>query len=268
MSIRKEKILRACLCRSPDRAALERFLPENEKQLLDSLPHYETAEFHNPVEIHWSWFAPILKEYSAKEQKLFLQCFDPYDAKRLSEFLKIKPAADELPEMMRNFLRTQLLPDRALPPQYLSPSPLNRILLLGKKELLNLINGLSLYDLSYEFRQILETKNLKKLYSLLSEEQKELLAKITPPADQRPLQRLGLDQWKGTAEELRLLLHRRGLARLGIAICGSDEDFCWTLCHKLDTGRGGSLHKLYSKQPLAETAKTIEQIDELLRLMK
>jgi hypothetical protein len=79
------------------------------------------------------------------------------------------------------------------------------------------------------------------------------------------LARMGLDRWDGSEESFRLLLHRRGIARLGVGLSGQDPDFIWTICHQLDIGRGNTLFKLCAKEPIHGVSDAvIRQIQELL----
>lgn len=225
-------------------------------------------------EVHWSWFLPTLKAFSEADQKLFLAAVPPQAAEQLSTSLSLKGPIEEITEIARSYLREQLFlslqpDDRLLPPEYFPPSPLNRLASLSKKELTRLIDLLSLYDLAHEMRQIVETKILKKFYSFLSEEQKTILKQIGIHKDLHPLPKMGLDKWDGTEESLRVMLHRRGLMRFGIALAGQDPDLVWAVCHRLDIGRGGALYKLCGHEkpsPATETAQ--RQIEELLGLLQ
>lgn len=283
MNVRSEMILKAFLSRCPSdtRAALERFLPESERLFLAELPSFDeevTAEGFTQgsmlERVHWSWFLPTLKSYTGNEQRLFLSAIAPIAAENLKTALQISDSNEPLSETGRSFLREQLLhsllgeQERHLPIDYLPSSPLNALLKLNKKELVRLIDLLSLHDLAAELRQIVETKILKKIYSLLTEEQKAALKKISLQKEVHPWPRLGLDRWDGEEESFRHLLHKRGLARLGLTLSGQDPDLVWAICHQLDIGRGHTLYKLCGKAPapgLSDAA--IRQIEELLSLL-
>lgn len=273
-------VLKAFLSRCPPEKsrALERFLPEGERLLLEKLPPF--AEEVTPEKfangsmlekVHWSWFLPTLKTYPDLEQKLFLSSVSPYAAKNLSLALKISSYNQEMTEVARSFLRQILLHsligpnDRLLPVNYLPPSPLTPLLHLSKKELIRLIDSLSIYDLAEELRQIVETKILKKIYSFLSEEERKLLKSAAAHKEHLVLARMGLFAWDGTEESFRTLLHRRGLARLGAALSGQDPDFIWYICHQLDIGRGNALFKLCAKEATHGVSDAIiRQILELI----
>lgn len=276
-------ILKTYLNQNPPETqeALLRFLPEEERIYLSELPDIEKEEEPQEVEfdslldkVHWSWFLPTLKTFSARDQRLFLLVLTPYAAEQLKASLSIKNGTEEITEIAKTFLRQQLLlsleaPEEGLlPVEYLPASPLNRLLALNKKDLMRLIDSLALYDFAQEARQIVETKILKKIYSLLSEEQKNILKKITIHKESNPLPKLGIDKWEGTKESLRVLLHRRGLARLSIALSGEPRDLIWMICHKLDVGRGGTLFRLCAQEHKGPAADTIiRQIEELLDLL-
>lgn len=91
------------------------------------------------------------------------------------------------------------------------------------------------------------------------------MKKISAQKEISPWPRLGLDRWDGEEESFRHLLHKRGLARLGLALSGQDPDLVWAICHQLDIGRGHTLFKLCGKSAapgLSDAA--IRQIEELL----
>jgi hypothetical protein len=260
------------------RKALEKFLPENERILLGKLPgfsselHLERFAGESVLEkVHWSWFLPTLKTYPEIEQKFFLSALTPYAAKNLAKSLTLSSFSQEISDVGRSYFRQILLNsligphDRLLPPDYLPPTPLKPLLSLTKKELTRLIDFLSLHDLAAEIRQIVETKILKKIYSLLTEEERTFLKNAMAHKEHFILARMGLDRWDGSEEALRTLLHRRGLARFGSALSGQDPDFIWHVCHQLDIGRGTTLFKLCAKEPIhGVTDAIIKQVEELL----
>lgn len=284
-----ELVLKAFLAQHPPekRRALERFLPEKKRSELEKLPVPSgeislDAFSHRTLlnEVHWSWLLPTLKTYPKLEQELFLSALES-SQESLAEALGI--AADgssALNVAARGFLRQTLLAslvgpeDRLLPAANLPSSPLAPLLKLSKKELMRLIDLLSLHDLAAELRQIVETKMLKKIYSLLTEEEKKRLMTLMAHPETAPFPRIGLDRssrWDGTAESLRSLLHRFGLARFGTALSAQDPDFIWYICHKLDIGRGTALYKLCSQETAQGRADgraeaVVRQIEEWLPL--
>lgn len=279
-------VLKAWLTRCPphQRAALERFLSESERSHLDSFPTVDVAEAPEgyttggPLDkIHWSWFIPTLKTYTPRDQRLFLSALDLHAMEQLGSALNIDKPLEPVTEMGKIYLQQTLMQslleegEQILPEEFLPASPLNRLVRLSKQDLIRLINLLSLYDLCQEVRQIVETKVLKKISSFLSQEQRTALQAIAAkPPETSPLPRMGLDRnWDGTEEGLQVLLHRRGLARLGIALSGQHPDLIWTLCHHLDVGRGGSLAKLCGKEPIAGMSEVaIHQVGESINLLK
>lgn len=258
------------------REALVAFLPENKRRVLETLPtcsypvDSESTHFTVLEKVHWSWFLPTLKSYSEMEQKLFLSALNPYAAKNLAKALTLSLNGVDLTEVARSYLRKLLLdsltgPDPLLPSEYLPISPMNLLLPLSKKELREVIDLLSMYDLATELRQIVETKILKKIYSLLTEEEKKLLKHASSQKDPFSVGRIGVDRWDGSEESLRKLLHRRGLTRLGAGLSGENPDLIWYVCHQLDIGRGTALHKGCAKEAIQGVTDVIQkQIEELL----
>lgn len=273
-------VLKAFLsrCEPHEKGALERFLPFEQRQIIDTLPDIEEEiqleNFSNAnilEKVHWSWFLPAIKLYPESEQKLFLSALNPHSEKNLAKVLTLSIGGSDVTEIGRSFLRKILLDsltgpkDDLLPINYLPRSPLNRLLKLTKKELTSLIDHLSLYDLAIELRQIVETKILKKIYSLLSEGERMTLKALTGHKESFSLGKLGLERWDGSEELLRTLLHKRGLTRFGAGLSGQDPDFVWYICHQLDIGRGSALYKLCMNEPIhGVTDAIIKQIEENL----
>lgn len=274
-------VLKSFLSRLPPerKVALERFMPEEERLRLEELPSFpegaalEAMTNGGLIErVHWSWLIPTLKTYEEKEQKLFLASLSKMAAVNLRQELKIGEMKGEISEAAKGFFSQILMgslqgkEDWLLPIEYLPQTPLRGLLDLSKKELTHLIDLLSLYDVAFELRQIVETKNLKRIYSFLSEEEKKFLKKIMAHSKEPfVLTRLGLDRWDGNEETLRLSLHRRGLSRLAAALSGQDPDFVWYICHQLDIGRGNALFKQCAKEPVPEvTDPIVRQIEEIL----
>ena len=256
--IRVDTVLKAILgeVEPEKRNTLVQHLPEREREILEKLPLASgpidfDASIHYSVlgKVHWSWFLPTLKSYSENEQKLFLSSLNQYAAKHLARALTLSLSGAGLTGIARTYFRNMLLDSllgqghRLLPPQLLPATHLTRLLELNKKELTQLIDLLSLYDLATELRQIVETKTLKKIYALLSLEEKELLKRaVNQKKDPLNLGKLGLERWDGSEESLRMLLHRKALQRFGAGLSGENLDFIWYVCHQLDIGRGTALH--------------------------
>ena len=200
---------------------------------------------------------------------MFLRALGSHAEQNLGHELHLSPAEEPVSESGKAFLRQVLQysltgsEGTLIPVDFLPPSSLNDLLNMGKKELVRLIERLSLYDLAHELRQIVETKILKKIYSFLTDDEKKFLKANPAQKEPYPVPRIGLDRWDGTEESLRLALHRRGLARLGAALSGQDPDLIWYVCHQLDIGRGASLYKLCAKEAMPGISEwVIRQIEE------
>jgi len=273
-----EWVLKAILNRYPAsaREGLERYLPPSEKERLDAMP---SAQVETDVEepalldrIHWSWILPELEPFSSREQKLLIASLPEHSRENLCRELKIKPAPNEEESRIALEFGAEVLiaalagdPVKILPVYFLPPSPLSSLLRLDKQKLVELIDTLSLIDLAAELRQIVETKILKKIYSFISEEEKKALKKAAAMKQTAPAARLHLEKWDGTEKQLRLLLHKRGLARLGAALSGQHSDLVWYVCHQLDIGRGKALAKMTRSEPGSALDAIVSQIETVLK---
>ncbi len=264
---------------SEDKAHLINFLPEKDQKRLQDLVQVPSLLFKwfsfewLLSYVHYSWLLPTLKLYS-KDASLFLSSLENEEATHLEKKMNAPPSSYTLSPIGKLFFKRVLLQslvggkNHLLPIEALPESELNILCKFSKKELVELIDYLSLYDLAIEIRQIVETKILKKIYSFLSEGQKKFIKTIMTQKELLPLHRLGLDRWDGNEETLHHLLHRRGLARLGIALSSEHPDLTWYVCHILDIGRGNALSKAYQNDVSSNIISQIRQsIMELVPLI-
>jgi hypothetical protein len=257
MQLAADIILNTFLGRHPSqvRERLLRHLPQSECKRLQNMepaPPVKSMPAADDLlkQVHWSWFLPTLKSCLPQEQPLFLSVLTSASARALAGEIPCKLLKGEITFMGQSYLKEVLLNSlvgphgQLLPINYLPLSPLNRLLQLSKLELIRLIDLLAMHDLIVEIRQIVETKILKKIYSFLSEDQRQFLKAVTARHELMSSQRTGLDRWDGSAKSLRHLLHKKGLARFSAALCGQNSSLAWYVCHRLDIGRGSALFKL------------------------
>lgn len=280
MSPGSEIAFKMFLSSAPDerKQRLLRFLSEEETLRLRELPDLaatpdqEAWTFQSLVDsIHWSWLIAPLKAYSNHEQKLFLASLDPSLSEPIAKSLHLFGSLPSISQTAKNYFRSclenSLLTDEKalLPMQYLAENPLSELLKCSKKQLMHLVDLLSLQDLAAEIRHIVETKTLKKIYSFLTKEEQKRLKEISSQKDLFPTKRLSLGRWDGTEESLRLLLHKRGLARLGLALSGQDPQFVWYLIHQFDIGRAALIQLALKKAPDERSESICQEIKELIR---
>ncbi len=241
-----------------ERGPLVSLLSLQRQEVLQTLGSFSTSPPPLPPlfdRIHWSWFSPILKTYSHHEQTLFLSIMPPFLRPKLEQELGLTVPLHLTPSHQgRSFLLKTLLQallssqPNLLPIDYLPESTLTSLLELTKKDLLWLIDGLSLYDLAKELQHVVDRTILKQIAKFLTPDKKHLFTQLSTRGDPLVHQPLYLNQWDGQSDSLRALLHRRGLQRLAIALASAYPDLVFYLSHRLDIGRGTTLLKL-SAQP-------------------
>lgn len=221
-------------------------------------------------EIHYSWYLPILKNLKHPENLYFLMALDDSIAFPLETALKLtRPTVgitDIFQHYLKQILREQMIPKELLPFGFLPDSPFLELASASKKELIDLIHRLSLFDLASEMRQIVETKILKKIYSSLTEDEKNFLNQRTFEKENVSWPKMGLEKWDGTKVHLHTILHRRGIYRLSLAIQNASFEIRWYMSHKLDLGRGSFLMKI---KPVSIAPSLKERmIDQVLQVFK
>ncbi len=257
MDLHRGTMLKALLGRRGEGLAPLHFLSSKEKEIVDTCSTPEKIDFPALLsieswmkEIHYSWFYSTLSALSPQSGALFLAFFDSKDAAKLGEMLSITSSSFQPSPLARayllHFLKEKMMPKDILPEPHLPPSPLNQLLELSKDELTHLIDLLGIYDLAAELRQVVDRNLLQEIHAALAPVQMQFLQY----ASKQPLKwmppKLNLKDWDKEKKTLQALLHKRGLYRLGKALCREDKSLQWHAVHRLDTGRGEYLMKLFA----------------------
>lgn len=274
-------------------AFLEKLPQEKKKSLLKILPKEEEQEFAllpktlgDPTKglrtlqawlegIHYSWFAPILRTMSQGEIRLFLSSLSDSCMAGLKKALLFSTTTLPLTEQGKKYLHQVLYKKLTngekdlLPIECLPESPLNPLLEIRIADLNALIDFLGLHDLAVEVRHIIETAKLKKINEALSVNEQNYLKILLQSKEPVFFSRMGLANWQGDAETLKLLIRQRGLNRLAKALQGQHPSFIWYLTHRMETDRSLLLQRLIG--PLENTAAVqmlVAQVLELLSYMR
>ncbi len=262
------------------KAAFLKPLPKEDLDILDSLSVQSEdakalfprlADFFHAV--HYSWLVPYIEKMPGDVQQLIVSSLSQVNARGLLDALKnpysLIPLQLRYKEYFLSLLYQQFKEEALLPKQYLPDSPLNVLLEFTKHELVELIDFLGMNDLGEDLMQIVDKRILKKVYSILSLKKQQYLKICLKAKERVSLQSLGLDRWDGDRKKLEDILHRRGLIRLGKALCGKHSHLLWYISHILDTGRGQFLCKCYSKDEIPIVTQVLTgQVTSLITFLK
>lgn len=244
-------------------AVLLKCLPQEESSALLSLDiasNDVASALVQPIElikrIHYSWLITVIKNLPKMlHEPLLLALPEPFPSKlRLALGMPSTSDADakSLGNPIKIFLINKLYalvkPPSVLPPSFLPTTSLSSLTEFNKTQLVELIDFLGLHDLAEGMRYIIDKKLLEKLSVSLSTQQREFIRLCMRQQEKIAATRLELDQWDGTPEKLKHLLHRRGLLRFGKALCGQHPDLLWHITHILDSGRGEIVMKYFSPE--------------------
>ncbi len=250
-------MLKALIAQNETSKTLLHFLSDKEKESIDRLSTPEQTDFQALLstdsflkEIHYSWFLPVLSEMPKASIPLFLNLLPSKEASKLADLLSLTQTEIPLSPFSKAFLnatlKKRMTEEDILPEHQLPPSPLNDLLKLSKDELTHLIDLLGLYDLSAELRHVVDKQLLTNIHSVLTPTQMGFLQY----ASKQPMKwippNLNLEGWDKEKKSLYALLHKRGLYRLAKGVLNEELSFKWHLVHRLDTGRGEHLTKLFA----------------------
>lgn len=263
------------------RVLLNRFHPTTGDQFLKIVPREHVKEILNqktlsqevgtslaqPIDfiqkIHFSWLiSPIQKLPVELHSVVASSLPDPLSAS-ISKYLKITPheysVSPPISSYLLKLLFDEIFPKEILPPDYLLPSPLTPLLQLNKSELTELIDFLGIFDLTEETRRIVQKQQLRDLYKCLGAKKVQFLRHCLNQKVKFTTPKLDLDKTKIDPKKLEDIIHRRGMARLGMALSGQQKDLIWHICHALDTGRAAIIQKHAAEEVKPSIAQLLSQ---------
>lgn len=265
-----------------EREALYHYLNPVERQILEKLP----KTYGDPLteqstaasllkRIHPSWIAPFLRNLSQKEIGLFLAALDPSQAVLVGKELLFTNSFPTLSPLGKRFFQETLLHyltaeiEDLLPVAFLPTSSLNFLLEITDDELAHSLDFLGLHDLSIELRQIIEKHQLTKIYEALSPAEMSYLKILLQSQEPVAFTKMGLANWNGDQEKLKLLIRQRGANRLAKALFVQDPSLVWYVLHKLDVEKALTVKKLFASLDNNRAAQIlISQIVELFKFTR
>lgn len=274
-------IVKALLDRTAAKEALLTYFSKDEEQSLRLLPEYPFFNLHSLLKeqssltaIHYSWFQEPLLKMAENERSLFLALFEKQDREKLKKLIGYSEEITEaiIPplrsllalELKRNLQKEEILPIECLP-----KDDALALLELDKELLLQLIDLLGIYDLAADLPQIVDKSILSMIASSLTDGQRSFLQYASKQSLGYLPERLNLKELSKDKAMLRKVLHKRGLERLGGALCMEQKDFLWHFLHKVDIGRAMIINKIIANPPKAKLVTLFKrQVTTLAKRIK
>lgn len=259
MKAREEAMLKALLARSPHEKELVRFFSPRTTQKLRESPPLTASDLSKLLSstkwlsaIHYSWLYLPLEQMPKESRALFISCLPSTHVKGLSLLFKEELQGPPLSRFTTLFLvdhlKKKVLEKEMLEESLLPASKMNALLRLTKTALIEVINLLGVYDLAAESRHVVDKELLAKIHASLSPQQLQFLTYATQQTIKWVPPKLNLSGWDGSSQQLKRLVHQRGLIRLAKAIVDEHESFRWHLLHRLDTGRAPIILKTFNQK--------------------
>ncbi len=253
-------------------------LGPGERELIASTP----STFGDPLKskespeellgwIHTSWITPFLRTLSGKEIGLFLAALNPTKAAAVSKELLYSGKIPALSDLGKSFLRETLVRyltaevEDLLPIECLPESPLNDLIALRAETLVNFLDLLGLHDLAVEMKQIIDRQRLAKIEEALTSEQLQYLKILLQSHEPVAFSLMGLLNWNGEKEKLKMLIRQRGANRLAKALYGQNPSLIWYVLHRLDVEKALFVQKLSAPVDNPRAGQLlIQQVVELI----
>lgn len=263
----------------PNFEALAAYLPEEERTAFlqekgETLPLANKIDPATPFQdYHYSWLQAPLNKAPPVFRSLVVRSFPEQTKGALQKALELEKK-EQLPSpTIRHFilsLFSRLYASEMVPVEPgANLGKLAPLLKLEKGVLLELVDLLGLWDLSYDVKRVIDRKLLHKIFLCLSEREQNCLKKCLQAQDVMPPHSLDLINWNGQQEELLHLLTLRGLARLGKALSGQPLELIKALVRRLDTGRAQQLMGYTSKKEIPRiSAAAVGQVLQAIAWME
>ncbi len=196
--------------------------------------------------MHYSWFKSILKNVPEDLIHLYVSALTPTQINGLkSQKLSLMRLSQPIKLFVRGQIAHYLDIENILPVEYLPQSEFSFLLDVEKNQMMDIFDFLGLYDLAAEVRKIINPSHLKAIYTSLTPKQFHFLKICMNQKEKIVSPPLGIENLTHDTQQLKQLIHKRGLVRLGKALCGEHKDLVWYIAHNLDTGRGNILLSQY-----------------------
>jgi hypothetical protein len=268
---------------------LNRFHPENKKRLLQGLKEplkssildltISSNSLSSVMEnkstqlssIHYTWLKDYILTFPESYIKPLVASLTNKQQISLIDELKL----ENLPKLtlVGKSYFSSILWDKTeekshLPLTLLPHFPLKSLAILNKAQLQKVIDYLGLHDLTLSIRTIVNKALIRSVFETLDTKERLFLKKIFNKKETVSSKKIPLETWTGNKEKLRILLHKRGIIRLGAALSGTDKELIWHIIKILDTGRGMLLKEQIKSHALPKiTEKLIIQVEEILNFL-
>lgn len=225
--------------------------------------------------IHYSWLELAINTLKSPLKECVIAALPLETREKLFQRAQLNaPTREgEYPECMKRFLLSflykawtdkNILPRELLPECSLSP-----LLNCTKAELVEIIDCLSMYDLAEEVRHIVDKKLIQAIIIDLTSTQQKFLKMCLHQKSKIALPPLNVLEAHRDRKAFTILVHKRGLKRLSIALSGLHTDFLWHIAHILDTGRGKILMSQYQGEEITTSTQITQlQVIQVLQFLK
>jgi hypothetical protein len=219
--------------------------------------------------LHYSWLIPVIEKIPKSLRGIYLSSLPLPLRKGITGLQDIGSSKAQVPARLRSYFQRrmwkQIKDPKILPKSLLQKSPLEPLLHIDKRLLVELVDFLGIHDLAEKIKYIVDKAKLNAIYRCLSPGKLKFLQYCLKHSERISFTDLDLNRWDGECSKLKMLLHRKGLIRLSKALSGSSIEFLWHFSHKLDIGRAAFLEK--NILPTAQQPHTGILIDQVLNIV-
>jgi hypothetical protein len=221
--------------------------------------------------VHYSWFFSFFEKLEPEKASLFLAIIPPDLAEKITAKTKRGASTTSFSPIGKRYITSLFVSafcqeHNIFPPELLPFTPFDDIHSFAKPQLLHLVDYLGLQELATELATIEHRPLIKSIHSSLQQEKKEYVLAYIEAGNCVSLDPIDIMKWDGDAKKLHLVIHQKGLKRMGAALAGMPQPFIQYVCHRLDTGRGSVIQKYASQHKDQEKNSALQnQMNEVIQ---
>jgi hypothetical protein len=215
-----------------------------------------------------SWLTPTLQKLSKPLQEVYAKAF-PTAFGKLAPEAKAAPYNETVQDFLISYLHSAWAGDAAPPKEMLLDWELTFLLKLSRKEILQIVDLLCMYDLVEEMRHIVDKKQLLAVQQYLTQDQQQYLRILLRQKSRIKPSLLSVQELLKEGPKFPQILHKFGLQRLAFALSGAKDDFIWHIEHTLDLARAKFLLNHIKEEEIPnQTPQALLQVQHIFQFLK
>ncbi|MDN3504442.1 MAG: hypothetical protein P0S95_02565 [Rhabdochlamydiaceae bacterium] len=246
------------------------FLPESESIKVREMAQFDMGLINSmPIfaylgKIHPSWFESLFNNYSKQDKLIIISAFTQR-RETLADSCHLPHDFVPLSNMAKQFVLTNLYKSmlannqNSLPFPFLSVEPFFNLLTLPYEKVSTLIDLMGMHDLAPEMKTLIRSQQVRSILEAFHPKVVTYLKQIATHDKDVSFGKLGISSWNGNVENLKELVHKRGLNRIARVVSENTKSYQNHLMYLLSKQEALILKSFFSKKKNEEVVNSLKQ---------